>query len=107
MGGWLALALLVALVLASNLHFYCARPAPVEIKPAVPTTTSNRIEDRANSSFASVTCRIGPLTSPRAELVRLPAPRAELVRLRPSRLENWHGQTTGIFRSLSYAANPR
>ena len=65
--GWLVLALLVALVLASNLHFYPDRPRPVEIKPAAPTITPTL--PRTESTLASPALR--------AELVRLPAPRAE------------------------------
>jgi hypothetical protein len=84
--GWLVLALLVALVLASNLHFYPDRPRPVEIKRAAPTITPTL--PRTESTLASPALR--------AELVRLPAPRAELVKPAPPRALPVGGPEWGI-----------
>jgi hypothetical protein len=73
--GWLALALLVALVLASNIYFYRPRPAAIAVQtPAAPTAPS---VFNAELTF--------DLPIPRAELVSLPAPRAELVTPGPPR----------------------
>jgi hypothetical protein len=75
--GWLALGLLVALILTSNLHFYHERIVPTETKATIQPTPEGEL------TLPAFRAELVRLPTPRAELVRLPAPRAELVKPHP------------------------
>lgn len=81
--GWIVLALLTALVLASNVYFYRARPIATAVKPTPVSTPQNL--PKAELTLPALRAELVRLPAPRAELVRMPAPRAELVKPHPPR----------------------